>query len=45
MISAYSNIFVRYLLGNERDQDLLISFINAVKKFQDYRFRPNQTAL
>jgi predicted transposase/invertase (TIGR01784 family) len=32
MVYAYSDIFVRYLLGDEGNKDLLISFINAVNE-------------
>ena len=34
-IYAYSDIFVRYLLGDERNTDLLLSFINAVNADYD----------
>jgi predicted transposase/invertase (TIGR01784 family) len=29
-ISAISDIFIKFLLGSERNNDLLLSFINAV---------------
>lgn len=34
IVHPYSDIFVRYLLGDEENTDLLISFINAVH--EDY---------
>ena len=30
VVNPYSDIFVRYLLGSEENNDLLLSFINAV---------------
>ena len=33
-ILPYSDLFVRYLLGDERNKDLLLSFINAVNEHQ-----------
>jgi len=33
-VYAYSDIFIRYLLGDERNSDLLLSFINSVH--EDY---------
>jgi predicted transposase/invertase (TIGR01784 family) len=35
-IKAYSDIFVKYLMGSEENKDLLISFINVVHK--DFNF-------
>ncbi len=35
IIYPYSDIFVRYLLGDENNTDLLLSFINAVN--QNYK--------
>ena len=34
-IRPYTDIFVRYLLGDEKNSDLLLSFINAVNKDLD----------
>ena len=34
IVYAYSDIFARYLLGDEKNKDLLLSFINAVN--EDY---------
>ncbi len=34
-IKPYTDIFVRYLLGDEKNSDLLLSFINAVNKDTD----------
>jgi len=34
-IRPYTDIFVRYLLGDEKNSDLLLSFINAVNKNLD----------
>ncbi len=36
IVYPYTDIFVRYLLGDEANTDLLISFINAVN--EDYGF-------
>lgn len=35
VVHAYSDIFVRYLLGDENNKDLLLSFINAVNEDYD----------
>ena len=35
-VLAYSDIFARFLLGDEKNKDILLSFINAVN--EDYDF-------
>ena len=35
IVNPYSDVFVRYLLGDEANKDLLISFINAVNEGYD----------
>ena len=35
-VYPYSDIFVRYLLGNEKNKDLLLSFINAVNEDSNF---------
>jgi predicted transposase/invertase (TIGR01784 family) len=35
-VKPYSDIFVRYLLGDEKNKDLLISFINAVNNDSNF---------